>query len=120
MPLAPVAWAGPSREIRWPVKLALAVLDIFEHENLLAQRQQVGDQFQRRAREWQKRWPIVGDVRGLGAMQAIELVQLQRNSPAGAGGNQADHEILLRAWTDYNYGGLYGNVIRVAGSAGGD
>ena len=33
---------------------ALAVLDLFEHENLLARANELGDRFQRRAREWQK------------------------------------------------------------------
>src|SRR3954464_1602246 len=56
---------------------ALAVLDLFERENLLARANQLGDHFQRRAREWQRRWPIIGDVRGLGGMQAIELVLSQ-------------------------------------------
>src|SRR5438445_7401857 len=56
---------------------ALAVLDLFEKENLLERANQLGDRFQRRAREWQRRWPIVGDVRGLGGMQAIELGKSQ-------------------------------------------
>src|SRR3954451_4381236 len=56
---------------------ALAVLDLFEHEDLLSRADELGDQFQRRAREWQTRWPIIGDVRGLGGMQAIELVRSQ-------------------------------------------
>ena len=45
---------------------ALAVLDIFERENLLARANELGERFQKRARQWQKQWPIVGDVRGLG------------------------------------------------------
>src|ERR1700758_4978326 len=53
---------------------ALAVLDLFERENLLARANDLGDHFQKRARAWQKRWPLIGDVRGLGGMQAIELV----------------------------------------------
>ena len=44
---------------------ALAVLDLFERENLLARANELGDRFQRRAREWQHHWPIIGDVRGL-------------------------------------------------------
>src|SRR3954454_14389865 len=56
---------------------ALAVLDLFESENLLVRANELGERFQRRAREWQRRWPIIGDVRGLGGMQAIELVQSQ-------------------------------------------
>ncbi|MGA9555158.1 MAG: aspartate aminotransferase family protein, partial [Candidatus Sulfotelmatobacter sp.] len=37
---------------------ALAVLDLFENTNLLARANELGDRFQRRAREWQRRWPI--------------------------------------------------------------
>src|ERR1700678_765782 len=62
---------------------ALATLDLFEKTNLLARANELGSRFQRRAREWQTRWPIVGDVRGLGGMQAIELVKSQeRKTPA--------------------------------------
>ena len=43
---------------------ALAVLDLFERENLLAKANELGDHFQKRAREWQRRWPLIGDVRG--------------------------------------------------------
>ena len=56
---------------------ALAVLDGFENENenLSARANELGNRFQRRALAWQRRWPMIGDVRGLGAMQALELVQ---------------------------------------------
>src|SRR5580692_3756785 len=47
---------------------ALAVLDVFERENLLTRAKEIGSRFQKRANEWQKRWSIVGDVRGLGGM----------------------------------------------------
>ena len=83
---------------------ALAVLDIFERENLLARANELGDHFQKRARQWQKRWPIVGDVRGLGGMQAIELVQVRGHARTGGRGNQTDHAILLRARPDHDYG----------------
>src|SRR5437868_2320865 len=62
---------------------ALAVLDLFENEDLSSRANELGDDFQRRAREWQKRWPMIGDVRGLGGMQAIELVQSEdKREPA--------------------------------------
>jgi 4-aminobutyrate aminotransferase/(S)-3-amino-2-methylpropionate transaminase len=92
---------------------ALAVLDLFENTNLLARASELGDRFQRRAREWQRRWTIVGDVRGLGGMQAIELVKSQETKiPA------ADE---TRQITQYCYehglititAGSYSNVIRV-------
>src|SRR5438046_2009434 len=47
---------------------ALAVLDPFERQNLLARANELGERFQKQARSWQKRWPVIGDVRGLGAM----------------------------------------------------
>src|SRR6266852_4209742 len=92
---------------------ALAVLDIFERENLLARANELGDRFQRCARQWQKQWPIVGDVRGLGGMQAIELVQSSdKREPA------ADETKQITQYC-YEHGlititaGSYSNVVRV-------
>jgi 4-aminobutyrate aminotransferase / (S)-3-amino-2-methylpropionate transaminase / 5-aminovalerate transaminase len=53
---------------------ALAVLDVFEEEGLIERAAQLGDTMQERMLGWQERWPAIGDVRGLGAMLAIELV----------------------------------------------
>jgi 4-aminobutyrate aminotransferase / (S)-3-amino-2-methylpropionate transaminase / 5-aminovalerate transaminase len=53
---------------------ALAVLDVFEEENLVERAGQIGDTIRGRMRAWQQRWDAIGDVRGLGAMLAIELV----------------------------------------------
>src|SRR6266436_7678482 len=92
---------------------ALAVLDIFEHENLLARASALGNRFQKRAREWQERWPMIGDVRGLGAMQAIELVQSpEKREPAADEANQIvqycyEHGLIVLS------AGSYSNVIRV-------
>jgi len=92
---------------------ALAVLDLFERENLLARANELGDQFQRRAREWQQRWEIIGDIRGLGGMQALELVK-SANSKAPA----SDETKKISQYC-YEHGlititaGTYSNVIRV-------
>jgi 4-aminobutyrate aminotransferase/(S)-3-amino-2-methylpropionate transaminase len=92
---------------------ALAVLEMLDHENLLRRANEIGDQFQRRAKEWQKRWPMVGDVRGLGGMQAIELVKsAETREPA------ADETKQITQYC-YEHGlititaGSYSNVIRV-------
>ena len=53
---------------------ALAVLDVFEEEDLVARGVVVGSRIRERMLDWQQRWPAIGDVRGLGAMLAIELV----------------------------------------------
>jgi 4-aminobutyrate aminotransferase/(S)-3-amino-2-methylpropionate transaminase len=54
---------------------ALAVLDVFEDEGLLDRAQQIGETMRARMVQWQERFPNIGDVRGLGAMLAIELVK---------------------------------------------
>ena len=92
---------------------ALAVLDIFEREDLLARAGELGDVFQHRAREWQTRWPLIGDIRGLGAMQALELVKSEK------GREPASAETKRITQYCYEHGvititaGTYGNVLRV-------
>ena len=53
---------------------ALAVLDVFEAEGLAARAAAIGDQMRAALLRLQRRVPQIGDVRGLGAMLAIELV----------------------------------------------
>jgi 4-aminobutyrate aminotransferase / (S)-3-amino-2-methylpropionate transaminase / 5-aminovalerate transaminase len=53
---------------------ALAVLDVFEEDGLVDRAGQIGEVIRSRMQSWQQRWDAVGDVRGLGAMLAIELV----------------------------------------------
>lgn len=92
---------------------ALAILDIFEHEELLRRAKELGSQFQERARDWQRRWPVIGDVRGLGAMQAIELIK----SPETREPAQQETKQVVRHC--YKHGlivlsaGSYSNVIRL-------
>jgi 4-aminobutyrate aminotransferase/(S)-3-amino-2-methylpropionate transaminase len=54
---------------------ALAVLDVFEEDGLVERAAHIGDAIRERMLAWQQRWPAIGDVRGLGAMLAIELVE---------------------------------------------
>jgi 4-aminobutyrate aminotransferase / (S)-3-amino-2-methylpropionate transaminase / 5-aminovalerate transaminase len=98
-----------------PVALAaaLAVLDVFEEDALLERANAVGDAIRERMHAWQARHPQIGDVRGLGAMLAVELVEdpaTKVPAPAlAAAVIDAAFErglILLKA-------GVYGNCIRV-------
>jgi 4-aminobutyrate aminotransferase/(S)-3-amino-2-methylpropionate transaminase len=92
---------------------ALAVLDIFEKEDLLSRAGELGDRFQKRAREWQRRWPIIGDIRGLGGMQALEFVRSpEKREPATGEVKQitkfcCEHGLIVLS------AGSYSNVIRV-------
>lgn len=92
---------------------ALAVLDAMDEERLPARAQRTGDRIKARFREWADQYPCIGDVRGLGAMVAMELVMdRQTRAPDKAvtgrilAGALARGLVLLSA-------GTYGNVIRV-------
>jgi 4-aminobutyrate aminotransferase/(S)-3-amino-2-methylpropionate transaminase len=54
---------------------ALAVLDVFADEGLVERAERIGETVRARMLEWQERHPQIGDVRGLGAMLAVEYVQ---------------------------------------------
>jgi 4-aminobutyrate aminotransferase/(S)-3-amino-2-methylpropionate transaminase len=55
-------------------RAALAVLEVIEEEKLLARAEELGRQVRAELTALQSRYRIIGDVRGLGAMLAIELV----------------------------------------------
>jgi 4-aminobutyrate aminotransferase / (S)-3-amino-2-methylpropionate transaminase / 5-aminovalerate transaminase len=92
---------------------ALAVLDLFEKEDLLKRANELGTRFQRRAREWQTRWPIIGDVRGLGGMQAIELVQSQETKLPATDETKQITQYCYEHGLITITAGSYSNVIRI-------
>ncbi|MGH9682700.1 MAG: 4-aminobutyrate--2-oxoglutarate transaminase [Candidatus Acidiferrales bacterium] len=92
---------------------ALAVIEAMQRENLPARAEKLGERFDTRAREWKKRWPLIGDVRGIGAMRAVELVcSRETREPA----KQETEEVLRHC---HQHGlivisaGTYGNVVRL-------
>jgi 4-aminobutyrate aminotransferase/(S)-3-amino-2-methylpropionate transaminase len=92
---------------------ALAAIETIEKENLLSRSVAIGRRFEERARAWQKKWPLVGDVRGLGGMCAMELVRdAATREPAAA-------ETKEVARFCYEHGlvtitaGTFNNVIRI-------
>jgi 4-aminobutyrate aminotransferase/(S)-3-amino-2-methylpropionate transaminase len=92
---------------------ALAVLDILEREDLNSRANALGERFRQRASEWQTKWELVGDVRGIGAMQALELVRSRATR------EPASDETKQLAQYCYEHGlititaGTYSNVIRL-------
>jgi 4-aminobutyrate aminotransferase / (S)-3-amino-2-methylpropionate transaminase / 5-aminovalerate transaminase len=98
-----------------PVSLAaaLAVLDVFAEEQLVARAEILGDAIRARMLAWQSRWPQIGDVRGLGAMLAIELVRDPvSKEPAPELAVAVIDEALQRGLLLLK-AGVYGNCIRV-------
>ena len=92
---------------------ALAVLDIFEQKDFYSRADELGEQFQRRAREWQKRWPIIGEIRGLGAMQALELVESEETRTPAAEDTKKITQYCYEHGVITISAGSYGNVIRL-------
>jgi 4-aminobutyrate aminotransferase/(S)-3-amino-2-methylpropionate transaminase len=92
---------------------ALAVLDVIAEEDLCARATVLGDQMRERMRVWQQRYPQVGDVRGLGAMLAIELVEdPQTKEPAPKLASAVTDEAVKRGLMLLK-SGIYSNCIRV-------
>jgi 4-aminobutyrate aminotransferase / (S)-3-amino-2-methylpropionate transaminase / 5-aminovalerate transaminase len=92
---------------------ALAAIETLERENLSSRAEELGARFETRAKEWKKRWPLIGDVRGLGAMRALELVRsAERREPA-----KEETELVLRQCRERGLillsSGTYGNVLRL-------
>jgi 4-aminobutyrate aminotransferase/(S)-3-amino-2-methylpropionate transaminase len=92
---------------------ALAAIETIEKEGLLARSVAIGKRFETRARSWKQKWPLVGDVRGLGGMCAMELVRDEATR------EPADTETKEIARYCYEHGlilitaGTYNNVIRI-------
>ena len=91
---------------------ALGVLDAMERDRLPERATQLGERFAARARHWQKRWTQVGEVRGLGAMRAIELVRSREAEPAAEETKQITRFCLERGLIVIS-AGSYSNVIRI-------
>ena len=92
---------------------ALAVLDVFEEENLVARASVIGDTIRARMEAWRERFDGVGDVRGLGAMLAIELVRDGETKEPDADSATAVVEAAAEGGVLLLKSGIYGNCIRV-------
>jgi 4-aminobutyrate aminotransferase-like enzyme len=93
---------------------ARATIEVIEEENLLENASVVGLYFRGKLEELKAKYPVIGDVRGMGLMQALELVKDgTTKEPAPEAATQLmertrDNGLLI------GKGGLYGNVIRLS------
>ncbi len=92
---------------------ALAVLDVIADENLVERSAGLGETMRARMESWQGRFPQVGDVRGLGSMLALELVEDAASKlPATELASRVVAEALARGLLLLK-SGVHGNCIRV-------
>jgi 4-aminobutyrate aminotransferase/(S)-3-amino-2-methylpropionate transaminase len=92
---------------------ALAVLDVFEEEDLTARAASIGETIRSRMLAWQERWDAIGDVRGLGAMLAIELVADRTTKEPAPDAASAVVEAAAERGLLLLKCGIYSNCIRV-------
>jgi 4-aminobutyrate aminotransferase/(S)-3-amino-2-methylpropionate transaminase len=98
-----------------PVALAAAnaVLDVIEEEDLIERAKVLGEALVERMSAWQSRFEQIGDVRGRGAMLAIELVRDRESKmPAPELASRVIEEALQRGLLLLK-AGLYSNCVRV-------
>jgi 4-aminobutyrate aminotransferase/(S)-3-amino-2-methylpropionate transaminase len=95
------------------IAAAHAVLDVIDEEGLVERANELGETIRARMESWRERFACVGDVRGLGAMLAVEIVSdRDAKTPDVDLATRIVEEassrglLLLKA-------GLYGNCIRV-------
>ncbi|MED4352860.1 4-aminobutyrate--2-oxoglutarate transaminase [Schinkia azotoformans] len=91
---------------------SLAVLDVIEEEEIVKKAQNVGRQLMAAFHHLQNKFELIGDVRGLGAMCAMELVE-DRNTKEPATAKTA--EIVKYCWQHGLFAlsaGMYSNVLR--------
>ena len=91
---------------------ALAVLEVFEEEKLLERSQAVGERLVAGLKQIQAKHPIIGDVRALGSMIAVEVFEKGTHTPNAAAVAQVvakarDKGLILLSC------GTYGNVLRI-------
>src|SRR5205085_11975196 len=97
-----------------PVSMAaaLAVIKVIEDEDLKTNAAQVGAYFREKLEELKAKYPVIGDVRGMGLMQAIELVKDRETKEPDPQSVLKVFEETRRRGVLIGKGGLYGNVIR--------
>lgn len=91
---------------------ALAVLKIIEDDDLLTNCRVVGDYFHEKLEGLKDKYEIIGDVRGMGLMQGIELVKDRVTKEPAPAAVLTVFEETKRQGVLIGKGGLHGNVIR--------
>jgi 4-aminobutyrate aminotransferase/(S)-3-amino-2-methylpropionate transaminase len=94
-------------------RAALAVLEIFQEEDLLSKAVDLGEKVRSRLEQFQKEFEVIGEVRGKGVMLCLELVKDRNTKEPAADETKAlityahEHGLILLSC------GSYKNVIRI-------
>src|SRR4051794_1841758 len=92
---------------------AKAVIDFIEERNLRQNCVEIGQYLRENLENLQKKHPIIGDVRGMGLMQAIELVEDRQTKTPAVKQTAAIMEAARENRLLIGKGGMFGNVLRI-------
>lgn len=93
---------------------ACAVIEFIEEENLLANTAQMGALLRQHLEALKEKHPLIGDVRGMGLLQALELVRDRATKEPAPEETAALMEAARDQRLLVGKGGLHGNVIRLS------
>ncbi len=93
---------------------AKAVIDFIDDHNLSINAAEVGAYLRGKLEELKDKFPIIGDVRGMGLMQAVELVEDRESKKPATAQTLALMEATRENRILLGKGGFYGNVLRIS------
>jgi len=92
---------------------AKAVIDFIDDNDLLTNVSEVGAHLRGHLEELKAKYPLIGDVRGMGLMQAIELVEDRQSKTPATKATLALMEAARENRLLIGRGGMHGNVARI-------
>lgn len=92
---------------------AIETMKLIERDDLLARARHIGAMIRERAAAWQREIELLGDVRGLGAMLALELVQDRKSRKPAPDEALAVIARALKGGVITMRAGLFANCIRL-------
>ena len=98
-----------------PVSCAagVALFQTLDALDLSRRAEEIGRIFQKTTRDWPQRFPLIGDIRGVGAMRAIELVRDRSTREPAAEETKRVLQACHRRGLLIISAGTFGNVIRM-------
>jgi alanine-glyoxylate transaminase / (R)-3-amino-2-methylpropionate-pyruvate transaminase len=99
-----------------PVSMAAAeaTLTVMEEHDVPARAEALGARLRDALMEMKEKYPFIGDVRGMGLMQAVELVEDRTSKQPAPGKTRAVMEETKKQGLLVGTGGLHGNTLRLA------
>ena len=92
---------------------ALSVFDMLRDGSVLENANRIGNQFCDRMSDWKKRFPVIGDVRGMGPMMAMEFVKDRATREPNGEATKKLVKYCYERGLILMSAGTYGNNIRL-------